>query len=71
LFSISEYLLGENYLVAPVIEEGKTSRSIYLPKGRWRDGNNEANVYEGKTWIESYPAPLDTLPFFIREEEEE
>jgi myogenesis-regulating glycosidase len=55
-------------LVAPVIEEGKISRSIYLPKGKWRDGNDDTKVYEGKIWIENYSAPLGTLPFFIREE---
>jgi alpha-glucosidase (family GH31 glycosyl hydrolase) len=52
--------------VAPVIEEGKTARNIYLPAGKWRDGNDQ-QVYEGGNWIENYPAPLDKLPFFFRE----
>jgi alpha-glucosidase (family GH31 glycosyl hydrolase) len=33
----SEYLLGDFLLVAPVLEEGATSRDIYLPSGRWQD----------------------------------
>jgi alpha-glucosidase len=57
--------LGEDILVAPVIMDGATSKKIYIPSGKWKDGNSDA-VYEGKTWIESYNAPLDTLPYFIR-----
>ena len=65
-FFSPEYLLGDKILVAPVIEQGKTSRSIYLPEGRWMDGNNNENIYDGKMWLDDYPAPLDTLPYFIR-----
>lgn len=67
-FLFTEYLLGDKILAAPVITEGATSRSIYLPKGKWRDGNNEENVYEGPQRIENYAAPLGVLPYFIREE---
>lgn len=30
-----QYILGDALLVAPVIEEGATSRSVYLPRGTW------------------------------------
>jgi len=30
-----EALLGRDLLVAPVLEEGATTRSVYLPAGRW------------------------------------
>ena len=33
----NEFLVGENILVAPVVEQGATRRMIYLPKGIWYD----------------------------------
>ena len=32
-----EYLLGDNLLVAPLLEENATSREVYLPDGVWFD----------------------------------
>ena len=32
-----EYLLGDNLLVAPLLEENATSREVYLPDGTWFD----------------------------------
>lgn len=31
------YLLGDDLLVAPLLEENASSREVYLPKGVWRD----------------------------------
>ncbi|KAH1028090.1 myogenesis-regulating glycosidase [Dendroctonus ponderosae] len=61
-----EYLLGEEVLVAPVIVEGAVSRDIYLPKGQWRDGN-DGEVYEGPTYLRDYYAPIEVLPYFIKQ----
>lgn len=60
-----EYLLGEEILVAPVIEEGAVSRDIYLPKGLWKDASDNV-TYIGPGWIRNYDAPLDKLPYFYR-----
>uniref|UniRef100_A0A1B6HX93 Glycoside hydrolase family 31 N-terminal domain-containing protein n=2 Tax=Homalodisca liturata TaxID=320908 RepID=A0A1B6HX93_9HEMI len=62
----SEYMLGNNLLVAPVVEEGAVSRDIYLPKGKWRDEVYQQKIYHGPKWLKDYPAPLDTLPYFTR-----
>lgn len=62
----SEYLLGEEILVAPILEKGSIERDIYLPRGEWKDGNNENILYKGPLWIRKYPADLSTLPFFIK-----
>lgn len=62
----TEYLLGEDILVAPVLEKGATNRDVYLPLGEWRDGNNKSILYKGPLWIRKYPADLSTLPYFIR-----
>jgi len=60
-------MLGENILVAPVLEEGVTTRDIYLPAGQWQDmGSSPGKIYQGKQWLKEYPAPLSTLPYFVR-----
>ncbi|XP_053611425.1 myogenesis-regulating glycosidase-like isoform X2 [Plodia interpunctella] len=61
-----EFLLGEKILAAPVVEEGAVSRNIYLPKGTWRDGVS-GELHQGPLWLNDYPAPLDTLPYFTLE----
>ncbi|XP_058446154.1 myogenesis-regulating glycosidase-like isoform X2 [Malaya genurostris] len=60
-----EYLLGEDILVAPILIEFAITRDIYLPKGTWRDGNNN-QVYEGSRWLKNYSAPMSTLPYFVK-----
>lgn len=62
----TEYMLGEDIVVAPVVVEGATSRDVYLPVGIWRDGNN-GDLYEGPYLIEDYYAPIDVLPYFVRQ----
>lgn len=57
--------MGEDILVAPVLEEGKVSRDVYLPRGVWVDQNN-GNSHTGPIWLRNYPANLSVLPYFIR-----
>ena len=62
-----EFLWGRDVLVAPVLTEGARSRNVYLPGGsRWIDMNNTASVYAGGSTAAAYPAPLGTLPVFVR-----
>ncbi|KAL1505265.1 hypothetical protein ABEB36_004866 [Hypothenemus hampei] len=61
-----EYLLGEDILVAPVVVEGAISRDVYLPQGQWKDGNN-GTVYKGPITLKSYSAPIEVLPYFIKQ----
>ena len=64
-----EFLLGDQVLAAPVMEEGAVTRDVYLPSGTWRDGNNmEAEPVTGPTWIRDYQAPLFVLPYFVKDE---
>jgi alpha-glucosidase (family GH31 glycosyl hydrolase) len=58
-----EYLWGRHVLVAPVIEKGATTRSIYLPRGRWYDFWTNDGV-EGSREI-NRAVNLETLPLFI------
>ncbi|XP_059620860.1 myogenesis-regulating glycosidase [Phlebotomus argentipes] len=64
LATFDEFLLGDEILSAPVLEEGQTTRDIYLPVGKWQDGNN-GTIYQGPQWLRNYPAPLSVLPYFI------
>ena len=60
----SEYLFGDSFLVAPVLERGAQRRMVYLPAGEWVDYWSR-EVYEGPIWL-NYPAPLAILPLFVR-----
>lgn len=60
-----QFLCGENILVAPVVEQGKTHRALYLPEGNWVDYWTKEVVKGGKTILRE--APLDTCPIYIKE----
>ena len=65
--SISDqFMLGDKILVAPVIVEKAVSREVYLPAGKWKDGNSD-EVHTGPKTISNYLAPLDILPYFIKQ----
>ena len=58
-----EFLMGEDLLVAPVLEKGATSRRVVLPPGSWRA--DDGRTYDGPETIEA-DAPLARLPHFER-----
>ena len=58
-----EFLMGEDLLVAPVLEKGATSRRVVLPPGSWRA--DDGRTYDGPATIEA-DAPLARLPHFER-----
>jgi len=60
-----EYMFGHSLLVAPVMEAGIISRSVYLPYGEdWVDAIT-GDKYSGGMVVE-INAPLDVIPVFIR-----
>ncbi|HJZ50505.1 MAG TPA: hypothetical protein VKE41_25210, partial [Roseiflexaceae bacterium] len=59
-----EYLVGDDLLVAPILEPGQTQRRLYLPDDPWRDYWT-GQPYRGPGWV-SVPAPLHQIPLFIR-----
>jgi alpha-D-xyloside xylohydrolase len=61
----SQYLLGPNILVAPVLEAGLMSRPVYLPKGTWYNFWTDT-AYEGGRWISMPTQQLDMMPLFVK-----
>ncbi len=61
----SEFLVGNDLLVAPVLDQGSVSRDVYLPAGRWRCESKQ-EVLDGATWHRQLPARLDELLWFTR-----
>jgi hypothetical protein len=61
-----EYLYGSELLVAPVVEKGARDRNVYLPAGRWLDYRTKQTLYPGGRRLR-VPAPLSSIPVFVRE----
>jgi alpha-D-xyloside xylohydrolase len=59
-----EYLLGDRLLVAPVVKQGATTRSLYLPKGAWVNYWT-GEVLEGGKEV-TVSAPLDEIPILAK-----
>ncbi len=58
-----EYLLGRDILVAPVIDKGATTKTVYLPEDEW------VHLYSGKEFdggMVIVGAPVGEPPVFIR-----
>ena len=57
-----QYMFGNAYLVAPVLYQGMTKRSVYLPKGEW-ESIHDGTTYQGNSQI-TVETPLDIIPVF-------
>jgi alpha-glucosidase len=57
------FLLGEDVLVAPVLQEGATGRRVTLPEGVWFHGDTGERV-EGSIDV---PVGPDDVPWFVRD----
>jgi alpha-glucosidase len=59
-----QYLLGPDFLVAPVTTRGQTARHVYLPSGRWYDWHSGDAVSGGQFVL--VPTPMDRIPLYAR-----
>jgi alpha-D-xyloside xylohydrolase len=60
-----EYMFGPALLVAPVTEQGRTSREVYLPAGTdWYNFWTNEKLHGGQTITAD--APIDTIPLFVK-----
>lgn len=60
----TQFMVGEDILISPVLEAGSKTRWMYLPKGEWYDFWTREKM-EGGKWIDA-KAPLDVIPVFVR-----
>jgi alpha-glucosidase len=56
-----QFMLGDKYLVAPVVQKEQIVKEVFLPKGSWKDEKGE--VWEGGKKIE-IEADLSRIPVF-------
>lgn len=56
-----QFVLGNNIIVAPVVEKGMRTRTVVLPRGKWKC--EEGRIYKGGKTIE-IDVPLERLPYF-------
>jgi alpha-D-xyloside xylohydrolase len=60
-----QYMFGPALLVAPVTEQGQTSRPVYLPAGTdWYDWWTGQKLTGGQTV--NAAAPIDRIPLYVR-----
>lgn len=60
-----EYMFGPALLVAPVVEQGATTREVYLPAGTdWYNYWTDEKLHGGQTV--TVKAPIDTIPLFVK-----
>lgn len=59
-----QFMLGDQLLVAPVVTEGATTRTLYLPPGEWYDVWS-GTAYSGPATV-TVPAPIGSPPVFSR-----
>jgi alpha-glucosidase (family GH31 glycosyl hydrolase) len=60
-----EYMFGPAFLVAPVTEQGATSRKVYLPAGAdWYNYWTNERMKGGQTV--DVASPIETIPGFVR-----
>lgn len=58
-----EYMFGDEMLVAPVIVQGATTRTLYLPEGNWYPFSGGSVVAGGVSVTVN--APMDSIPVYV------
>lgn len=60
-----QYMFGPNILFAPILEKDQTTRSVYLPAGRWIR-TTDGTYHDGGRYIEC-SARIDEFIAFVKE----
>ena len=62
-----QFMIGDSLLVAPVTDEGATSRSVYFPAGTWYNVWTGAPIQGGQTT--TVEAPIGSPPVYARDQD--
>ncbi|KAM7348782.1 myogenesis-regulating glycosidase isoform 1-T1 [Cochliomyia hominivorax] len=60
-----EFSVGEEMIVAPILEEDSEEREVYLPQGVWKDGI-DGSLRKGSRWIHNYKVAKEKIAYFIK-----
>ncbi|MDR3293641.1 MAG: glycoside hydrolase family 31 protein [Clostridiales bacterium] len=58
-----QYMLGDDYIIAPVVNKGETTKEVKLPKGSKWKLHSTGEIFEGGQTL-SIKAEIDELPIF-------
>lgn len=61
---LSMYMLGSRYLVVPMLEKGRKTRTVTLPKGQWKE--SDGTQYTGGKPLE-LEFPLEKVYVYERQ----
>lgn len=61
----NQYMWGDAFLVAPVLQKGISKQDIYLPKGNWYHFINDQKI-TGNQWVNE-KLSLSDMPVFVKE----
>lgn len=56
-----EFMLGDKYLVAPVLQKGVKEREVVFPKGKWYSSSEKKTYEQG---VHTVSADFSELPYF-------
>ncbi|CAG9817998.1 unnamed protein product [Phaedon cochleariae] len=60
-----EFSIGDDIIVAPIIDSGRRQREVYLPAGVWKDGI-DGGLRKGSRWIHDYRVEEHQVAYFER-----
>ncbi|XP_037934529.1 myogenesis-regulating glycosidase isoform X2 [Teleopsis dalmanni] len=60
-----EFSVGDELIVAPILEKAAEEREVYLPQGVWKDGI-DGSLRKGSRWMHDYKVPKEKIAYFIK-----
>ena len=58
-----QFMLGDDILVAPVLEQNTYSRTVVFPEDEWK--GDDGSIVQGPASVE-IQAPIERLPWYTR-----
>ena len=65
MYAFLQYMMGDDYMAAPILNLGQRERTVYFPTGADWTHHYTSKVYKGGSTA-TVPAPLNEFPLFKR-----